>query len=72
MMSYFTDHYRQALIVFAFVMTTRAVSLEVRDGGNRLGVLLEIRAIGMRLGFYAVQPFPGKLIFTQRERPDRG
>ena len=31
--------------------------------GIRLGILLEIAAIGMRMGFYAVQPFPGKLIF---------
>jgi hypothetical protein len=31
--------------------------------GIRLGLLLEIAAIGMRLGFYAVQPIPGKLIF---------
>src|SRR6476620_8509600 len=30
--------------------------------GIRLGVLLEIAAIGMRPGFYAVQPIPGKLI----------
>ena len=30
--------------------------------GIRLGILLEIAAIGMRMGFYAVQPFPGKLI----------
>jgi len=30
--------------------------------GIRLGVLLEIAAIGMRLGFYAVQPIPGRLI----------
>jgi hypothetical protein len=30
--------------------------------GIRLGILLEIAAIGMRLAFYAVQPFPGKLI----------
>ena len=30
--------------------------------GIRLGILLEIAAIGMRLGFYAVQPVPGKLI----------
>jgi len=30
--------------------------------GIRLGLLLEIAAIGMRLGFYAVQPIPGKLI----------
>ena len=31
--------------------------------GIRLGVLLEIAGIGMRLAIYAVQPFPGKLIF---------
>jgi hypothetical protein len=30
--------------------------------GVKLGLLLEIAAIGMRLGFYAVQPIPGKLI----------
>jgi hypothetical protein len=30
--------------------------------GIRLGILLEIAAIGMRLAIYAVQPFPGKLI----------
>src|SRR6266550_1510462 len=30
--------------------------------GIRLGIMLEIAAIGMRLGFYAVQPFPGNLI----------
>src|SRR6266705_167560 len=53
----------QALIVFAFVM----IYASGFAGGGilagiRLGVLLEIAAIGMRLGFYAVQPFPGKLI----------
>ena len=30
--------------------------------GIRLGILLEIAAIGMRMGVYAVQPFPGKLL----------
>src|SRR5438552_171031 len=30
--------------------------------GIRLGILLEIAAIGMRLAIYAVQPFPAKLI----------
>jgi hypothetical protein len=30
--------------------------------GIRLGIILEIAAIGMRLAMYAVQPFPGKLI----------
>ncbi len=33
-----------------------------RAAGIRLGILLEIAAIGMRMGFYAVQPVPGKLI----------
>jgi hypothetical protein len=31
--------------------------------GISLGILLEIAAIGMRMGVYAVQPFPGKLLF---------
>ena len=53
----------QALLVFAFV----AIYASGFAGGGviagvRLGVLLEIAAIGMRLGFYAVQPIPGKLI----------
>lgn len=30
--------------------------------GIRLGLLLGIAGIGMRLGFYAVQPIPGQLI----------
>jgi hypothetical protein len=54
----------QALIVFAFVMIY-ASGFAGGGGviaGIRLGVLLEIAAIGMRLGFYAVQPIPGKLI----------
>lgn len=53
----------QALIVLAFVMIY--VSGFAGGGviaGVRLGILLEIAAIGMRLGFYAVQPIPGKLI----------
>src|SRR5436189_4724517 len=53
----------QALIVFSFVM----IYASGFAGGGvivgiRIGVLLEIAAIGMRLGFYAVQPIPGKLI----------
>ena len=53
----------QALIVFAFV-TIYATGFAGGGvmAGIQLGVLLEIAAIGMRLGFYAVQPFPGKLI----------
>src|SRR5947208_9978867 len=53
----------QALVVFAFV--TIYASGFAGGGviaGIRLGILLEIAAIGMRMGFYAVQPFPGKLI----------
>lgn len=53
----------QALIVFAFVMLY--ASGFAGGGvlaGIRLGVLLEIAAIGMRMGLYALQPFPGKLI----------
>src|SRR5260370_34535516 len=53
----------QALIVFAFVMIY--VSGFAGGGviaGIRFGVLLEIAAIGMRMGVYAVQPFPGKLL----------
>jgi hypothetical protein len=53
----------QALIVFAFVMiyaTGFAGGGVV--AGIRLGILLEIAAIGMRMGVYAVQPFPGKLL----------
>jgi hypothetical protein len=53
----------QALIVFAFVM----IYLTGFAGGGvvagiRLGILLEIAVIGMRMGVYAVQPFPGKLL----------
>ena len=53
----------QALIVFSFVMI---YAIGFAGGGViagiRLGLLLEIAAIGMRLGFYAVQPIPGRLI----------
>jgi hypothetical protein len=53
----------QALIVLGFV--TIYASGFAGGGviaGIRLGILLEIAAIGMRMGFYAVQPIPGKLI----------
>ena len=53
----------QALIVFSFVMLYASGFAGGRIiAGIRLGLLLEIAAIGMRLGFYAVQPIPGKLI----------
>src|SRR6266576_7119460 len=53
----------QALLIFAFV----AIYASGFAGGGviagvRLGVLLEIAAIGMRLAIYAFQPFPAKLI----------
>src|SRR5439155_960080 len=53
----------QALIVFAFVMLY--VAGFAGGGvvaGIRLGILLEIAAIGMRMGVYAVQPLPRKLL----------
>jgi len=53
----------QALIVFSFVMLyASGFAGGGIIAGIRLGLLLEIAAIGMRLGFYAVQPIPGKLI----------
>jgi hypothetical protein len=53
----------QALIVFAFV-TLYIIGFAGGGiaAGIRLGILLEIAAIGMRMGVYAVQPFPGKLL----------
>jgi hypothetical protein len=54
----------QALVVFSFVMIyASGFAGGGVIAGIRLGLLLEIAAIGMRLGFYAVQPIPGKLIF---------
>jgi hypothetical protein len=53
----------QALVVFAFVMIyASGFAGGGVIAGIKLGFLLEIAAIGMRLGFYAVQPIPGKLI----------
>ena len=53
----------QALIVFSFVMIyASGFAGGGVIAGIRLGILLEIAAIGMRLGFYAVQPIPGKLV----------
>jgi len=54
----------QALIVFGFVMIyASGFAGGGMIAGIRLGLLLEIAAIGMCLGFYAVQPIPAKLIF---------
>jgi hypothetical protein len=56
----------QALIVFAFVML---YVIGFAGGGIaagiRLGILLEIAAIGMRMDVYAVQPFQENCSFTQ-------
>jgi hypothetical protein len=53
----------QGLVILAFVMI---YACGFAGGGViagiRLGILVEIAAIGMRLAIYAVQPFPGKLI----------
>ena len=59
----------QALVVFSFVMIyASGFAGGGVIAGIRLGVLLEIAAIGMRPGFYAVQPIPGKLILYGRHR----
>ena len=50
----------QALVIFAFVMIYACGFAVI--AGIRLGILVEIAAIGMRMAIYAVQPFPGKLI----------
>src|SRR5438128_5163418 len=51
----------QALIVFAFVMIyASGFAGGGVMAGIRLGIVLEIAAIGMRLAIYAVQPVPGK------------
>ena len=53
----------QALVVFAFVMIyASGFAGGGVIAGICLGILLEIAAIGMRMGIYAVQPFPGKMI----------
>ena len=53
----------QALLVLAFVMIyASGFAGGGVAAGIRLGIMLEIAAIGMRLVLYAVQPFPGKLI----------
>ncbi len=63
----------QALIVFAFVMIyASGFAGGGVMAGIRLGVLLEIAAIGMRLGFYGGATVPWEVDFLwQRERPDR-
>ena len=53
----------QALIVLSFI----AIYATGFAGGGiaagiRLALLMELAAIGFRMGFYAVQPYPGKLL----------
>src|SRR5947208_16502731 len=53
----------QALVVFAFVVIYSSGFAGCGViAGIRLGILLESAEIGMRMGIYAIQPFPGKLI----------
>ena len=53
----------QALVLFAFVMIyASGFAGGGVIAGICLGILLEIAVLGMRMGIYAVQPFPGKLI----------
>src|SRR6266542_1493048 len=53
----------QALVILAFVMIyASGFAGGGVMAGIRLGILLEIAAIGMRLAIYAVQPLPEKLI----------
>jgi hypothetical protein len=53
----------QVLVVFVFVMIyASGFAGGGIAAGIKLGIMLEIAAIGMRLAFYAVQPFPAKLI----------
>jgi hypothetical protein len=53
----------QGLVILSFVMI---YACGFAGGGViagiRLGIMLEIAAIGMRLAIYSVRPYPGKLI----------
>jgi hypothetical protein len=63
----------QALIILAFVMIyAGGFAGGGVVAGIRLGILLEIAAIGMRLGFYAVAAFSRKVNrLREYRRPDR-
>jgi hypothetical protein len=53
----------QALLVLAFVMIyASGFAGGGVMAGIKLGLLLELAAIGMRMGIYAVQPFPAQMI----------
>src|SRR6266699_3373256 len=52
----------QALVVFAFVMIyASGFAGGGVIAGIRFGILLEIAAVGMRMGVSSIQRFPGKL-----------
>jgi len=53
----------QAVLILAFVLIyASGFAGGGVMAGIRLGILLEIAAIGSRMAIYAVQPFPGKLL----------
>jgi len=53
----------QAILILAFVMMyASGFAGGGVMAGIRLGILLELAAIGSRMAIYAVQPFPGKLL----------
>jgi hypothetical protein len=53
----------QAILILAFILIyASGFAGGGVMAGIRLGILLEIAAIGSRMAIYAVQPFPGKLL----------
>jgi hypothetical protein len=53
----------QALIIFSFVMIyATGFAGGGIIAGIKLGLLIELAAIGFRMAVYATQPFPGKLL----------
>ncbi|HME88463.1 MAG TPA: hypothetical protein VKE30_04555 [Chthoniobacterales bacterium] len=53
----------QALLILAFVMIyASGFAGGGVMAGIKLGLMLELAAIGMRMAIYAVQPFPGQMI----------
>ena len=53
----------QAVLILAFILIyASGFAGGGVAAGIRLGILLEVAAIGSRMAIYAVQPFPGKLL----------
>jgi hypothetical protein len=53
----------QALLILAFLMIyANGFAGGGVVAGIKLGLMLELAAIGMRMAIYAVQPFPGQMI----------